>query len=308
MSRMPVDLRGPRRAGAARRRRVDGRARRVGERDAEAAEHPDGVGALGAAADDAGRHPDGPARLRLLRLSGALLPDAVPGARCARARRARARAPARGGHRRRRRSGARARPRRLRAAGRDVPRRRRARAPDLDAGARPGGALRARPRPRAAARRGRAGVRERVPHAQHGLRVPARDPGVGARVRRLGGGRAVALRRRRAEGLPAPRSGRPDGAADLGALRAGPRRRRRRGRRAAARFLPDHRLLDGGGVHEALGAVRRERRAARARPVTETLRLAARLRRSLRAGSSGAEAGAEAEAGRATAEGPRGPA
>ena len=49
----------------------------------QAEEHPDGLGALGAAADDARRDPHGAARLRLLRLSRALLPDAkypAPGA------------------------------------------------------------------------------------------------------------------------------------------------------------------------------------------------------------------------------------
>ena len=85
-----------------------------------------------------------------------------------------------------RRPAARPRPRRVRAARRDVPARRRARAADLDAGARPGAALRARPRARAAARRARARVRQRLPDAQHELRVPSRDSRLGPRVRRLG--------------------------------------------------------------------------------------------------------------------------
>ena len=55
-------------------------------------EHPDGLGALGRAPDDAGRHADGAARLRLLRLPRAVLPDQVPGPRRARARRPRPRA------------------------------------------------------------------------------------------------------------------------------------------------------------------------------------------------------------------------
>ena len=102
--------------------------------DAAAAEHPDGLGALGAAADDAGRHAHGAARLRLLRVSRAVLPDHVPRARARPSSpRASASCCAQQGHRRRRRPGARARPRGLRAARRDVPRRRRARAPDLDA-------------------------------------------------------------------------------------------------------------------------------------------------------------------------------
>ena len=57
--------------------------------------------------------------------------------------------------------------------------------------ARPGGAVRARPRARAAARRGRAGVRQRLPHPQHALRVSAGHPAVGAGVRRVGRGRAA---------------------------------------------------------------------------------------------------------------------
>ncbi len=97
--------------------------------------------------------------------SRALLRADLRGAGRARARRARARADA-GPARDPPRTRARARSRRVRSAGRDVPRGRRPRAPDVAAERGAEGAVRARPRARAAARRGRADHRQRLHHAQ----------------------------------------------------------------------------------------------------------------------------------------------
>ena len=174
------DLRGARRAHPPGRRALGVGARRLVEGDAEAREHPHGVGALGAASDDAGRDAAGAAGLRLLRVSGEVLPDHLPMPGRARTGRAGSRAPRPAAHRVGRRRAARPRPRGVRAARRDVPGGGRAGAADLDAGARPGGVVRARPRARAAPRGGRARVRQRVHHPQHALRVSAGHSGVGA--------------------------------------------------------------------------------------------------------------------------------
>ena len=48
----------------------------MGQGDAAAQEHPDGFGSLGSAAHDIGRHPDGAAHLRLLRLPRSPAPGA----------------------------------------------------------------------------------------------------------------------------------------------------------------------------------------------------------------------------------------
>ncbi len=92
----------------------------------------------------------------------------------------------------------------------------------------------------------------------HNMRYAFR-PGIPAwarDVRRLGGGRVVTLRRRRPVGLPPPRPGGADGFADLGALCPGARRRGRGRGRPPCNDVPDYRLLDGRGVHEAIGPVR----------------------------------------------------
>ena len=99
-------------------------------------------------------------------------------------------------------------------------------------------------------------------------------PGIPAWAREFDAWAADALSRLDMDALmdfaTAPR--RTDGAADLGALRAGPGRGGSRGRRAAPGELPDHGLLDGGGLHEAVGAVRLRPPAAPAVRVTRAAR------------------------------------
>ena len=102
----------------------------------------------------------------------------------------------------------------------------------------------------------------------HNMRYAFR-PGIPAWAREfdaVGGGRAVALRRRRAPGFPRAGPGRPAGAADLGALRPRPRRRRRGGGRPPAHDLPHHGLLDGRCLHPAVRAVRLSTTPASRRP------------------------------------------
>ena len=68
--------------------------------------------------------------------------------------------------------------------------------------------------------RGRAAVRQRLPDAQHALRLPARHPDVGSGIRRVGGGCAHSIRPGRAEGLRKPGAVCEAGPAHVGALRA----------------------------------------------------------------------------------------
>ena len=165
-----------------------------------------------------------PARVRLLRLPGALLPDSLRRPRRPGARGVRGEADPR------RRAGGpgaepRPRPRRVRAADGDVPGRGHPGPPDVAPRPGPGAPLRHRAPAGAAARRGRAHRRQRLPDPRPALRAGVHGGQGGRadlvdRLRPLGRRDAGGRRRRHPLRLPEPRPGHAVRAPDRGALRA----------------------------------------------------------------------------------------